>query len=232
MLVVAESLRQRWEKVFTRGTSLIQIRKDREEALFMVERSSKKSNLILNWEFVITMIFVLVLTCPVHTRVRHGLIDPIWAYLLCIPLFGLIVASTCWMRYLGRKIKVAQQTILDCEEIFSKLRQSVDSLNRLWVGNPHRDVIAEPQVIERLVRAAYRILDAQANFESCRMRQDAARYDVIRAGNWILHCEEAFDRIWDSSTRDFGLVLDKREIFKQASAELARNNAKGVPADS
>lgn len=213
MRVVADSLRQRWEKVFTRGTSLIQIRRDREATLAEIDRNSKKSNRILICMFVLGALFVAILALP--ARIGDGV------YFIRGLVFTPIFVCQCWQWYLDRRILVLRQCVSDLDDIFSRLGLSVDSLNCLGQGNPYWDIIAEPQVTERLVRAAYRILDAQANFESCRLRPDAVRYDVIHAGNWIEHCEGKFDQIWNTATHDFELVLDKGEIFKQAARELA-----------
>lgn len=228
MRVVAESLRLRWEKVMIQGQSLLTAKQERETALAQISRNDKKSNRIQKLMFCLGALFVLAITYPS----KGGIIDPVWIAVIRGVPFSMVVACIVWLWRLDDKNQVARQDITDCEEIFARLGRSVDSLNCLGQGNSYWDVLDESEVSKRLIRAAYRILDAQEDFETIRVVPDVARFSVIHAGNWIEHCEGMFDRIWNVATHDFSLVLDKGGIFKQASAELANDKAKRVPVSS
>lgn len=227
MRVVAESLRLQWEKVMIHGQSLLTAKQERETALAKIKQNDTKSNRIQKIMFGLGALFILAITYPS----KWGIIDPVWVAVIRGIPFSLVVACVVWLWRLDNKNQTARQDISDCDEIFARLGRSVDSLNCLGQGNPYWDVIDEPQVKERLVRAAYRILDAQADFETIRIVPDVARFSVIHAGNWIEHCEGMFDRIWNVATHDFGLVLDKGEIFKQASAQLVKDNEERATAN-
>ena len=220
--VVSESLRLSWEKAMINGQSLLTIKKEREDAFALIESNDKKVKRILSLMLlfcassVAATVYISVcnIVCPAWVNEIQGF--PI--------LFLFIGVYGQW--YLDKKSSTARRDVSECEEVFTWLGESVDSLNCLGVGNPHWDIITEPQVTERLVRAAYRVLDAQASFESCRVKPSVDRYSVIRAGNWIEHCEGMFNRIWDTATHDFGLIFDKGEIFKQALKELEKDKVK------
>lgn len=228
MRVVDESLRLRWEKVIIQGQSLLTAKQERETALAQIKQNEKKSNRILKMLCGLCALFILAFTYPS----KWGIVDHVWIAVIRVIPFSMVVACAAWLWRLDNKNQVARQNIWDCDEIFARLGRSVDSLNCLGQGNPYWDILDEQEVIKRLIRAAYRILDAQEDFESIRVIPDVARFSVIHAGNWIEHCEGMFDRIWNVAIHDFGLVLDKGKIFKQASAELAQDNAKRVPVSS
>ncbi|MFA6404975.1 MAG: hypothetical protein WCW03_03185 [Candidatus Paceibacterota bacterium] len=231
MRVMAESLRQRWEKVMIQGQSLLTAKQERETALAKIKQNDTKSNLIQKIMFGLGglgALFVLAITY----LSKWGVVDPIWVAVIQGITFSMVVACIVWLWCLDNKNQAARQNISNCDEIFARLGRSVNSLNCLGQGNPYWDVIDEPHVKERLVRAAYRILDAQADFETIRIVPNVARFSVIHTGNWIEHCEGMFDRILNVATHDFGLTLDKGEIFKQASAQLAKDNAERATANS
>jgi len=228
MRVVDESLRLCWEKVMIQGQSLLTAKQKRESALARIEQNDKKSNRIQKIMFGLGAIFILAITYPS----KWGIVDPVWVAVIRGIPFLMVITCVVWLWRLDNKNQTARQNISDCDEIFARLGRSVDSLNCLGRGNPCWVVIDKPQVRERLVRAAYRILDAQADFETIRIAPDVARFSVIHAGNWIEYCEEIFDQIWNVATHDFDLALDKGEIFKQASAQLAKDNAERATANS
>lgn len=220
--VVSESLRLSWEKTMINGQSLLTAKKERDDAFVLIERNDKKSKRIMILILLLGALFMFV-SNAMHPF-ESGIV--VWAVVIQVVLLLLVFVGVCLQRNLEKKNSVARRDISECEDTFTWLGESVDSLNCLGVGNPYWDIIDEPQVKEKLVRAAYRVLDAQASFESCRVKPNVDRYSVIRAGNWIEHCEGMFNRIWDTSVHDFGLTLDKEKIFKQASKELEKDKVK------
>lgn len=227
MRVVAESLRSQWEEVMNRGQSLLTAKQERETALAKIKQNDTQRNRIQKTMFGLGAILLLAITYPSDLDI----VDPVRVVVIRSIPFSMITVCLVWLWCLDNKDRVARQIISSCDEIFARLGSSVDSLNCLDQGNPYWDVIDEPQVKERLVRAAYRVLDAQAKFETIRIEPKAARSSVIQAGNWIEHCEGMFDRIWKVATYDFGLELDKGEIFKQASAQLTKDNVERATAN-
>lgn len=220
MRVVSEELRLRWEKAMIQDQSLLTAKQERETALAKIKQNDTKSNRIQKTMFGLGALFILAITYPS----KWGIVDPVWVAVIRGIPFSMVIACVVWLWRLNNKNQTARQNISDCDEIFARLGRSVDSLNCLGQGNPYLDIIAEPQVIERLVTAAYRVLDAQAKFEFCRFNPKISRFDVSHAGNWVEYCEERFGKIWNTATHDFGLALDKTEIFRQATRKLATDN--------
>ena len=227
MRVVAESLRLKWEKVMINGQSLLTAKQEKETALTKIKQNDTKSNRIQKIMFGLGALFILAIACSSKWSIVH----PVWFVVMRGILFLAIIACVVWLWCLDNKNQAARQNISDCDKIFARLDGSVNSLNCQGQGNSYWDIIDESQIKKRLVREAYKILDAQADFETIRIVSDVARSSVIYAGNWIEVCEGKFDRIWNVATVDFGLVLDKGEIFKQASTQLADDNKKRAAAN-
>jgi len=222
MRVLAESLRLRWEKAMIHGRSLLIVQQEIETALIKISQNDTKGKRILKLMCGLGVLFMLALTYPS----RWDTFDHVWVTVIRGISFLAVIGCFVWLWYLDKTRHAALQNISDCDKIFARLKRSVDTLNCLGQGNPYWDIIDESLVIERLVRAAYRVLDAQAFFEKIRLIPDVDRNGIIHAGNWIGHCEGVFDQIWNVATHDFGLELDKGEIFKQASTELTKDNLK------
>lgn len=215
MRVVSESLRLKWENKVNQGHSLIKAAQERNVAINQVSRNCKKSNRIL------LLLYGLTAAMLVIAITSHGTSGVPWV----VVIGSMSFACLKWLDRLENKNQAAREKVETCEEMFARLRESVGSLNFLGQGNPYWDGLGESTVSQRLISAAYRVLAAQDEFESIRVVPNVARHNVIHAGNWIGHCENAFDRIWNTATIDFGLTLDKGEIYRQAAAELAKDKA-------
>lgn len=221
MRVVSESLRLRWEKARNQNQSLLTAKQERETALAQIKQNEKKSIRIQKLMFCSGALSVLAITY----LSKWLIVDPVWVAVIRGIPFSMTVACVVWLWRLDNKNQAARRNVETCEEMFARFSESVGSLNCLGQGNPHFDVLDESAILRRLISAAYRVLAAQDDFESIRIVPDTARHSVIHAGNWIGHCENAFDQIWNTATIVFGLTLDKGEIYRRAAAELAKDKA-------
>jgi hypothetical protein len=223
--VVSEPLHSRWENKNLNGRSLLDLQKSREKAVKEVDELKKKSRRVN-----LLMIYIgIPVLCMIVWFVSKSINPQSFLTRFMLSAGSGFVYSTLViniLRRLERKTSIANEVIWQCNEVFEKLHQSVASLNPLRTGNFYHDLITEELVSRRMITLAFRILDAEASFDGCRHSPDATRYDVVHSGNWVEKCQSLFEQAWCTAIDDFDLKLDKSAIFKEATSELTRSNAK------
>ncbi len=211
--VVSQPLRQSWEIRKFNSRSLLDAKRSRQEILSTSAIYGKNIPL---WGKITIVLSVLFFALTFLYR---------WSF-LGIPI--VIVPSFCLLNRYEKKLREMNKVFEQNNNAFENFKESVDALNPLGTGNSYHDAITEPEVVERLTRLAYRIMDAEQNFDTARMRSISTRHDVIHLGNWVEKCQVLFDQVWDVAKNDFGLELDKPAIFKKAAEQLARNKPKDI----
>lgn len=224
MRVVEENLRLRWEKASNHGRSLITTLNERGEALGEIESNKKRGSLIRKLMALFGAFTLLMVLFTSNSGIGYAM----GVTIRSVP-FVLFIGSICLLSHLEHKKGVIELSILDYDYDFSQFQESVISLDCLSLPYQNNETIDRFRVFNRLVRAAYQVLDAKAIFESLKSTPNADWHRVFDACSEIAHYEKTFDGIWRTAIQDFQLVLDKKAIFDQAAKELKKDNEARVP---
>lgn len=204
--VVSEPLRTNWEKNVIDGKSLVETKLSRDEALQCIEKNRKKT-LYFTCAMGLLSIVALVIVAIIF---KNGTINLLTVLAVFAPTAFVL------SRWSIQTVDAKDVTIPVCEERFAKFQESVRWINPLMTGNTHHDIINEEYVKAKLETLAYRVLDAEHTFHKERIKKDVSHFTVTRCGQWIVECQETFDKSWGIATQEFGLTLEKGEIYSEA----------------
>ncbi len=227
MRVVSEPLRKNWEERRFNRNSLLTLKKSREDAIILKAKYEKQIIISL---LGIGFLWVIPLIVGMSFKMFTTLKFELFGYLIALLLLGLIVIKISTSVF-QRKVDNEAKTIKECDQVFEDFGKSVATLNPLGTGNSHHDLITEDYVVSKLENLAYRLLDAEITFDrTCRRSISAVdRNAIMVKGEWIKKCQTHFDGAWDAATNHFGLKLDKQKIFRDAAAEMTRDELKSHP---
>ncbi len=217
LCVVSEDLRLRWERVKCQGRSLPTAKKEREAAIALIEGARRKNNLCLCALVVLAIPFIVTSQGWVH---QYDPVRPFAGSFLMF-LFALPICILLWYQsHVVDKSQTAQETVVQCESDLENFKWSVDSLDQGIGRNPYREFIDESKIIRDLIDAAFEVLYLHDRLESSCKWQPINRPEIINLSSCTEISEGSFDVMWQIATCDFGLTLDKGDIYRQARRKL------------
>ncbi len=219
--VVSGLLRKEWESKAGVG-DLVKLSKARLDAEKQEARALKVQAWVAAATAIIVIFFVLLAVTVGESREGFRSVNTLTVAAivgLIITVLGIFVSNL-----FRTEADVAKRELANYNAVFEKFEKSVKSLNPLGIGNTYHDVIDNDYIGKMASRLAYRVLDAESRFDIARQVANVCRYDVVRVGHWIEHCQQHFDTFWSAATTDFGQVLNKSEIFKSAANRLEKDN--------
>jgi hypothetical protein len=212
MRVTSEPLRRNWEKGMTNGVKLEEVISSREIAIAKQKASKRNSDITLLVLFPLLLLFcgsMVIMSGYGRITATRGF------SLVVIAAFVTFLATIRIVFFWFERSNKAWKKIGECEETLAKFQASVDALNPLGIGNIYYDVLTIDVVVIRIVNLAHKVVVAKDCFERL-LKPGAIRSDVVHAGQWIDKCDAWFEGIWTAATVDFGIELNKREMFAKA----------------
>jgi len=224
--VVSDPLRHQWEIRKLNSRSLLDVKKSREDAIKLGKKSQRKSELWIGISVIPGVIFSL--SCIAYSNGSGPMPGILLAWLTGITV--LLGTGALWNSRRWRIVRESTgQTVSACDSIFENFKRSVDSLNPLGTGKTYWDLITSEYVSDKATGLAERVLDAEERFDNCRHKRNVSRYDVVYSGQWVDSCQGCFKRLWCAATNDFGIELDKADIYRKAAASLEKGKAPVEP---
>ncbi|MEI6057563.1 MAG: hypothetical protein WCQ60_01145 [bacterium] len=225
--VLSEPLRKNWEIKFNQGKSLLELQLRRTQLLGSIALLRGRCQVLYYLGLGVLILAVVAGITWMGWSIHHS--DEIQKRggFIIAGLSIVLFASVAILKVIfDNKTMDLSHELMELDAVFEKLQQSVDSLNPLGIGNTHHDVHTEKTVTDMAVGLGFKVLDATDRLFKVCARTPLSRHDIAHSLQWEEKCSAWFAQLWDVAIKDFGLKLDKTDVFKQAAASLARHNAK------